>query len=65
MEQMERNWLYKVAYSLDNRTRIKGYKEQLFVVFTHEELTKLAEDIRKLAEADGSRLLASVNGRRK
>lgn len=66
MMQAERDWLFKVSYGLDNRKRIKGQNGQLLVMFTHEELEVIAADLRKLAEADGTRVIeaakAAVNG---
>lgn len=60
MLQSERTWLFNVAYSLDNRRRIVGKTKQAFVVFTHEELEKLAEDLRKMAANDEDRLMRGV-----
>lgn len=58
MLQENRNYLFNAAYALDNRKRIKGRGDQLFVIFTHEELEKHASDLRQLAEDDGARVAA-------
>ena len=63
MLQTDRNWLYQAAYSLDNLRRIKGNKGQLFVVFTHEELEKLASNMRDLAAKDEARLVEGNHGK--
>jgi len=65
MLQTERDWLFHVSYALDNRARIKGKGGQLLIVYTHEELEKLAADLRKLAETDGNRLMEPRNTRRR
>lgn len=56
MLQTDRNFLFNAAYALDNRKRIKGRGEQMFVIFTHEELEKHAADLRTLAAADETRI---------
>ena len=56
MLQSDRNYLFNLAYHLDNRKRVKGDKDQLFVVFTHEELEKWANDLRNMAANDESRI---------
>lgn len=54
MLESDVNLLFSIAYSLDDRRRMKGHKKeevpQLFVVFTHEELERLAEDLRIMAQ---------------
>ena len=57
MQESDVNLLFSIAYSLDKRSRIGGRKDrksdehpQLFVVFTHEELERLAEDLRIMAQ---------------
>ena len=57
MMQQDRNWIFKAAYALDNLRRVKGHNSQLFVVFTHEELEKLAENLRRLAEKDAHEIM--------
>jgi hypothetical protein len=57
MQGSDVNLLFSIAYALDDRRRIGARKTrnsdeqpQLFVVFTHEELEKLAEDLRIMAQ---------------
>ena len=57
MMQQDRNWLFKTAYALDNLRRVKGNRDQLFVVFTHEQLEMLASDMRRLAEKDAHEIM--------
>lgn len=67
MLNSDRNWLFALSHSLDNRRRIAGEpkadkpkERHMFVVFTHEELEKLADDIRTMATADEERLAQGV-----
>ena len=57
MQESDINLLFSIAYALDDRHRIGARKPrssneqpQLFVVFTHEELERLAEDLRIMAQ---------------
>ena len=70
MLESDVNLLFSIAYSLDSRKRIKGMKvgeeSQLLTVFTHEELEKLASDLRIMAQRnEGSPELRRENARHK
>lgn len=69
MLQADRNWLFEVAYSLDNRPRVepkeinKEFKRlsdrttsNTYCIFTAEELDKWAESIRRMACKDQDRI---------